>query len=42
MRGDIVYVNGRWNRAVALLTRYTPEWLVNRVLKRYAKKFRRA
>jgi short-subunit dehydrogenase len=42
MRGDIVYVNGRWNRAVALLTRYTPEWLVNRVLKRFAKKFRRA
>jgi hypothetical protein len=41
MRGDIVYINGRANRAVVLLTRYAPDWLVNGVLKRFAKKFRR-
>ena len=41
MRGDLTCVNGRVYRAILLLTRYTPEWLVNRVLKRVAKKFRR-
>ena len=41
MRGDIICVNGRVNRAIVALARYTPQWLVNRVLKRVAKKFRR-
>jgi len=41
MRGDLVYVNGRVNRALVLLARYMPEWIVNRVLKRVARKFRR-
>jgi short-subunit dehydrogenase len=41
MRGDIVYVNGPWNRAMVALVRYTPDWLVNGVLKRFSKKFRR-
>jgi uncharacterized protein len=41
MRGDIVYINGARNRAIVLLTRYTPDWMVNRVLKRIAKKFRK-
>jgi short-subunit dehydrogenase len=41
MRGDIVYVNGRVNRAIVALARYTPQWIVSRVAKRAAKKFRR-
>jgi short-subunit dehydrogenase len=41
MRGDIVCVNGRVNRAIVTVTRYAPQWLVSRVLKRAAKKFRR-
>jgi len=41
MRGDLVCINGRVNRAIVLLARYAPEWIVNRVLKRVAKKFRR-
>ena len=41
MRGDIVYVNGWWNRTMAVLVRYTPEWIINLALKRFAKKFRR-
>jgi short-subunit dehydrogenase len=41
MRGDLTCVNGRVYRTIVLLTRYTPEWLVNRVLTRVAKKFRR-
>lgn len=41
MRGDIVYVNGRVYRTLILLARHTPDWLVNGVLKRFAKKFRR-
>jgi uncharacterized protein len=41
MRGDIVYVTGRVYRALILGSRYAPEWLVNRILKRFAKKFRR-
>ncbi len=41
MRGDILYVNGRTNRAIALLSRYTPEWLVNGVARASARRFRR-
>ena len=41
MRGDPICINGRVNRAIVLLARYVPEWLVNRVLKRVAKQFRR-
>ncbi|HEX7485697.1 MAG TPA: SDR family oxidoreductase [Vicinamibacterales bacterium] len=41
VRGDIVCINGRVNRATVLLARYAPDWLVNQVLKRVAKKFRR-
>ncbi len=41
MRGDIVYVNGAWNKTLVTLVRYTPDWLVNAVLKKFAKKFRR-
>jgi uncharacterized protein len=41
MRGDIVYVNGRMNRLTVALARYAPDWLMNNVLKRFAKKFRR-
>ena len=41
MRGDVVYVNGRMNRATVSLSRHAPDWLINKVLKRFAKKFRR-
>jgi len=41
MRGDVVYVNGRWNRTLVTLVRYTPDWIVNAALRRFAKKFRR-
>ncbi len=41
MRGDIVCVNGRVNRAIVALARYTPQWIVSRVALRAAKKFRR-
>jgi len=41
MRGDIVYVTGWWNKVTTTLVRYAPEWMVDRVLKRFAKKFRR-
>jgi uncharacterized protein len=41
MRGDIVYVNGAVNKMMIALARYTPEWLVNRFLRRFSKKFRR-
>jgi short-subunit dehydrogenase len=41
MRGDMVCINGRVNQAIVTVTRYAPQWLVNRVLKRIAKKFRR-
>ncbi len=41
VRGDIVYVNGRVNRAVVALARYTPQWIVSGVTKRVGKKFRR-
>jgi short-subunit dehydrogenase len=41
MRGDIICINGRINRAMVTVMRYAPQWLVNRVLKRVAKKFRR-
>jgi uncharacterized protein len=41
MRGDIVHVNGAWNKTMVLLVRYMPDWLVNGVLKKFARKFRR-
>jgi short-subunit dehydrogenase len=41
MRGDIVYVNGRVNRGIAFLTRAMPQWMINRVVKRVARKYRR-
>ncbi len=41
MRGDIVYVNGAWNKTLVTLVRYTPDWVVNGVLKKFARKFRR-
>jgi short-subunit dehydrogenase len=41
MRGDMVCINGRANRAIAYVTRVMPQWIVMRVLKRVARKFRR-
>ncbi len=41
MRGDILYVNGPWNKTMVTLARYAPDWLVNGVLEKFAKKFRR-
>jgi hypothetical protein len=41
MRGDAVYVNGAVNKTVVALARHLPDWLIQRVLKRFAKKFRR-
>jgi short-subunit dehydrogenase len=41
MRGDIVHVNGAWNKTLVTLVRSTPDWLVNVVLQRFSKKFRR-
>jgi uncharacterized protein len=41
MRGEIVCVNGAWNKTLVALVRYTPEWLMNAALKRFAKKYRR-
>jgi short-subunit dehydrogenase len=41
MRGDIVCVNGRVNRSIAVITRIMPRWITLRVLKRVARKFRR-
>ncbi len=41
MRGDIVCVTGRVNRAMVQLARYMPQGIVNRVALRAAKKFRR-
>ncbi len=41
VRGDTVCVNGRVNRAIVALARYTPQWIVTRVTRRVGKKFRR-
>jgi len=41
IRGAVVYVNGRVNRTIVLLARYTPDWLLQKVLKRFAKNFRK-
>ncbi len=41
MRGDILYVNGRRNRALVQASRYAPTWLVNRAMNRAASRFRR-
>jgi len=41
MRGDVVYVNGAVNKTVVALARHSPDWLIQKVLKRFAKNFRR-
>lgn len=41
MRGDIVYVNGRVNRAIVQSTRIAPRWLVNLVIERVGPRFRK-
>jgi short-subunit dehydrogenase len=41
MRGQIVCVTGRVNRALVLLSRYTPQWIAGRVARRVGKRFRR-
>ena len=41
MRGDVVYINGRVNRAMVVLVRHTPDWLVKKFLKRFSKNYRR-
>jgi uncharacterized protein len=41
MRGDIIHVNGRVNRAIVVVRRYSPDWLMFKIMKRFAKKFRR-
>jgi uncharacterized protein len=41
MRGEMVYVPGAYNKTLVTLVRYAPDWLVNGVLKKFAKKFRR-
>jgi hypothetical protein len=40
-RGDVVYVNGWKNRGIVLLARHSPNWLIHKVLERFAKRFRR-
>ena len=41
MRGNVICVTGRVNRAIVVLTRCAPDWLIQNVLKRFAKKFRK-
>jgi len=41
MRGDIVCVNGAWNKTLVALVRYTPDWLLNGAFKRFSKRYRR-
>ncbi len=41
MRGDLVRVPGRVNRALALFARSLPEWLVTSIVKRQGRKFRK-
>lgn len=41
MRGDLVYVNGRANRALVQAARFAPMRLVNRVMKGMSSRFRR-
>ena len=41
MRGQVVYVNGRVNKAMVAAARYIPNWLVKRFLKRFSKNYRR-
>ncbi|GMU44701.1 MAG: SDR family oxidoreductase [Xanthomonadales bacterium] len=40
-RGDIVYVNGRWNRFVRTLTKVLPDRLALALVSRQSRKFRR-
>jgi hypothetical protein len=40
MRGQVVYVNGRVNRTIAVLVRYLPDWLVRRAARRSARRYR--
>ena len=41
MAGRIIYVNGRVNRAMVLLARYLPQWLVLAVVKRVSGSYRK-
>jgi uncharacterized protein len=41
MAGRIIYVNGRVNRAMVLLARYLPQWLVLAVVKRVSGTYRK-
>jgi short-subunit dehydrogenase len=41
MAGRILYVNGRVNRAMVLLARYLPRWLVMAVVKRVSSTYRK-
>jgi hypothetical protein len=41
MRGDVVYVNGAVSKAMVVLARHTPDRLVKKFLKRFAKTFRK-
>ena len=41
MRGDVVCINGRVNRAIVALARYTPQWIVGRIARRASRKFRK-
>jgi len=41
MQGTPLYVNGRVNRAIALLARYLPQWLVMRVGRRLGRSYRK-
>lgn len=40
MRGQVVYVNGRVNHAIAMLVRYLPDDLVRRAARRSARRYR--
>lgn len=40
MRGQVVCVNGRVNRTIALLVKYMPEWLLQRATRRTASRYR--
>jgi uncharacterized protein len=41
MAGRVIYVNGRLNRAMVLLARYMPQWLVLGVVKRVSRTYRK-
>jgi len=41
MAGTPIYINGRVNRAIAMLVRYMPQWLVKTVGRRFGKAYRK-